>query len=63
MSPNSDMVAEQWLNTVPQSLKSDSQDAQRMIWCVSISSGVASATSETLVEGPPSRLCKSRKAV
>ena len=36
MSPNSDMVAEQWLNTVPQSLKSDSQDAQRMIWCLNL---------------------------
>ena len=46
MSPNSDMVAEQWLNTVPQSLKSDS-------------SGVAAATSETLVEGRASRVKRS----
>ena len=63
MSPNSDMAAERWLNTVPQSLKSDSQDAQRMIWCVSVSSGVAAATSKTLAEGPPSRSCKLRKTL
>ena len=50
-------------SSVPQSLKSDSQDAQEMRRCVSVSSGVAAATSKTLVEGSQSRSCKSRKSV
>ena len=37
MSPKSDMVAgARWLNTVPHSLKSGSQDAQRTRWCLSL---------------------------
>ena len=38
------MEAEQRLNTVPHSLRSDSQDAQRMRQCVSVSSAVVAAT-------------------